>query len=790
MATCFHCGLPADDTITAEIEGQNCQFCCYGCLAVAQAIHAGGLDGYYRFRDRPGVKPVQQQEDYHGYDLPEVQAEFVSVDAEGRKTARLNVQGISCAACAWLIEKHLSHCEGVESVRVNATNRTCLLRWDDRQQPLSALLNEFQYIGYRPHPDRQEAGQSTRRKESQWALMRLGVAGIGMMQVGMVAVALYAGDLQGIERHWEIFLRWVSLVIATPVVLFSAQPFFKSAIRSLRARHLTMDVSVSLAIGLAYAASVWATLTHTGDVYFDSVSMFTFFLLLGRYLEMRARHSSAFASESLQHLLPFTATRIDGQQRTSVPLASLQAGMRVWVDAGAVIPADGKLVSGFARVDESLLTGEAEPQQKSTGSTLVAGTLNSDTGFEMVITEIGAKTQLAAIERLVTEAALDKPRQVAIADRVAGWFVAAVLLIALLVAAVWWQLDSSKALWVTLSVLVVTCPCALSLAMPAVLTAGINRARKMGLLISGAQTMELLSTVSMVVFDKTGTLTHGKMQLKEVVPLGDIDDIDAMLDILAALERHSRHPIARAFKDRQPVVDAEAVTVVAGEGIQGRVDGHNYRFGRLDFAMRSPLEPPSTAGLWQLLSKEHEGRFLPVAWVGFMDELRASAKPAIQALKQHGVEVALLSGDREAPVADIANYLGITRYRGLARPKDKLNWLQEQQAKGYTVLMVGDGINDVPVLSAADVSMAMGSATRLAQSKADSILLSGNLAVASKAITLSLRVQKIVRQNLSWALLYNAVALPVAIAGWVPPWLAAIGMSASSLIVVLNAMRV
>lgn len=790
MATCFHCGLPADDTITAEIDGERRQFCCYGCLAVAKAIHAGGLDGYYRFRDQPGATPVKAQEDYHGYDLPDVQAEFVSEDAQGLKTARLNVQGISCAACAWLIEQHLSHCEGVESVRVNATNRTCLLRWDDRQQPLSVLLGEFQHIGYRPHPDRQEVGQYTRRKESQWALMRLGVAGIGMMQVGMVAVALYAGELQGIERNWEIFLRWVSLVIATPVVLFSAQPFFISAVRALRVRHLNMDVSVSLAISLAYAASVWATLTHSGDVYFDSVSMFTFFLLLGRYLEMRARHSSAFASESLQHLLPLTATRVDGKEHLSVPLASLRAGEQLWVDAGAVIPADGKLVSDFARIDESLLTGEAEPQSKSAGSTLAAGTLNSDTGFAMVVTDTGPQTQLAAIERLVTEAALAKPRQVAIADRVAGWFVAAVLIISVLVAGVWWQLDSSKALWVTLSVLVVTCPCALSLAMPAVLTAGINRARKMGLLISGVQTMELLSSVNMVVFDKTGTLTHGKMQLKDVVSLEETGDVEALLDILAALERHSRHPIARAFKHRQAVVDAEAVTVVPGEGIQGRVDGRHYRFGRLDFAVQEPLEPPSAIGLWQLLSVESNDHFLPIAWVSFVDELRDSAKPAIQTLQQRGIEVALLSGDREAPVADIANFLGIARYQGLARPTDKLHWLQAQQRAGYRVLMVGDGINDVPVLSAADVSMAMGNATRLAQSKADSILLSGNLAVVTQAITLSARVQTIVRQNLSWALLYNVVALPVAIAGWVPPWLAAIGMSASSLIVVLNAMRV
>ena len=762
-------------------------------MLVAQAIHEGGLDNYYQYRDQLGEKAVEKQQDFSGYDLPEVQNEFVSRSENGFRTARLSVQGISCAACAWLIEHHLEKVDAVDSVRVNATNRTCLLRWDEGKTPLSQLLNEFQKIGYHPQPDRQENKQKLRRKESQQALMRLGVAGIGMMQVGMVAVALYAGGMQGIESHWQSFLRWVSLVMATPVVFFSAQPFFSNALRSLKASHLNMDVPVSLAIAFAYAASVWATLTRTGEVYFDSVSMFTFFLLLGRYLEMRARHSSAFASESLQHLLPLTACRMENGKLLSIPLAAVLPGDRLWVEAGDVIPVDGQLMSASARIDESLLTGESVPQKKVEGDELSAGTLNGGSALELDVTRTGQSTQLAAIERLVDQASMVKPRQIALVDKIAGRFVGAVLLLALIVGGVWWYIDSSKAFWVVLSVLVVTCPCALSLATPAALTAGINRARKMGLLISGPQTIESLAEVDLVVFDKTGTLTEGRITVSQLLPLdSDNSQNEALIEIIAALEAHSRHPIALAFAGYRASVAAEQVDVVEGEGVSGCVGDAFYRFGRPAFASPSTpdLDIPEVEGMWQLLSLKKQGQFEPLLWVCLTDDIRPSAKVAVSELHRLNKDVALLSGDRPQPVASIAVQLGIESPVAEARPDGKLGWVRKQQANGKSVLMVGDGINDVPVLSSADVSIAMGSATRLAQSNADSVLLSGNLAVIPLAISLSARVQRVIRQNLGWALLYNGLALPAAAAGVLPPHLAAIGMSFSSLVVVLNAMRI
>ncbi|WP_018414996.1 heavy metal translocating P-type ATPase [Teredinibacter turnerae] len=797
MTQCFHCGLPADGKITAKIDNQPQPFCCEACRLVALTISEGGLSSYYRFRDQLAEKPRALNNDFLGYDLPEVQLDFVHRDADNLAVARLSIQGISCAACAWLIEKHLGEQRGVSQVRVNATTRRCTLRWNPETAPLSTLLNEIQRIGYQPLPDRIESNQLQRKAERHQAFMRLGVAGIGMMQVGMVAVALYSGDHYGIEQNWQSFLRWVSLVIATPVVFFSAAPFFLSAARALKARHLNMDVPVSLAIGLAYAASAFATLTGTGDVYFDSVSMFTFFLLLGRFLEMRARHSSAFASENLRQLLPLTVTRMDDAgSKVSVPLSALQPGDQVWVNAGDMIPADGVLTSDQASVDESILTGESLPQIKKRGDSLCAGTLNRESALQLHVVQTGANTQLAAIEQLVEQAALQKPRQIAFADLIAGRFVAAVLVLSVIVAFVWWHIEPERALWVVLSVLVVTCPCALSLATPAALTAGLNRARRLGVLISGPQVMESLARLSHVVFDKTGTLTEGHLRLLGTAPPGSGAQTSEAesLSIIATLEQYAQHPIADVFREFDRGLVASDVSVSEGEGVCGCVNGTRYRFGRPEFAAPGVAYPDEDAQiLWQLLAAETgaggASQTVPLRWIKLGDCLRESAIDAVNQLVSLNRDVTLLSGDRNSVVADVATAAGIADWAGEARPADKLQWLNQQQAQGARVLMVGDGINDVPVLSAADISMAMGSATRLAQSKADSILLNGNLTAIPAIIVLSARVQKIIRQNLTWALVYNLVALPAAATGILPPWLAAIGMSASSLVVVLNAMR-
>ncbi|MDP5210392.1 heavy metal translocating P-type ATPase [Microbulbifer sp. 2205BS26-8] len=786
---CYHCGLPvpAGSHYSIVIERQARDLCCPGCEAVASAIVAGGLDGFYRYRERVNERPEQAQSlaRWAAYDLPEVQQQFVHDWDGAHQMAALLVGGITCAACVWLIEKHLAHLAGVEKVSVNASTSRAQIVFDPAQVKPSQLFVALERIGYRPAPATAANRDNVIQAEHRAALRRLGVAGLGTMQVMMFAIALYFGAGTGDVGDFERFFRWVSLLVATPVVFYAAQPFFSAALRSLRARHLGMDVPVSLAIGLAYGASFYATVSGTGEVYFESISMFTFFLLLGRTVEMRARHRAGLASGGLAQLLPITVARYEGDEAVAVSIAALAEGDRILLRPGDTVPADGEVLEGESGVDESLLSGESALQRKSAGSPVYAGSVNGDSSLIVRVTAAGKFTRLSAIERLVERAQLEKPGQVALADRVAGAFVGIVLLAALGTFVLWWQLDASRAFWVALSVLVVTCPCALSLATPAALASATLRLQQLGLLVAGGNLLETLPRINRVVFDKTGTLTRGEPRIQRIELLRTGWDEQRVQEVAAALESQTRHPLARAFRAWRGNRLASQVRVHTGRGLEGLVEGVAYRLGRGDFAAGVDAAPPAAVGQWILLADDSG----PVAWIALGDALRASAREAVQQLHSLGLSVELLSGDQSGEVQRLAAQAGIDNFRAGASPEDKLAHMQHLQHRGERVLMVGDGLNDVPVLSGADASVAMMSAADLAQSRADAILLQGNLQVLSQSIALAYQCRRIVRQNLVWALGYNAVALPLAVCGLVPPWAAAIGMSASSLVVVLNALR-
>lgn len=821
---CFHCGLnvPAGTCFQASIDGQMAEFCCPGCEAVAMAIVDGGLEHYYQYRTANNLKPASEPQRFDVFDNPVVQEDFVDLLDNGRRQAHLLIEGISCAACVWLLEKHLQRLAGVETVQVNASTHRAHIIWQADSLGLSVIMAAINEIGYQPLPATQNQQQQLRQRESRLALMRLAVAGFGMMQVGMAAVALYAGA----GDEWLSVMRWLSLLMATPVVLFSAQPFFRAALRSLVTRHLTMDVPVALAIGGAYLASLWATVRGGGEVYFDSVSMFTFFLLLGRFLEMRIRHRNGLSHDSLSQLVPLAATRIAKHpsiderllpavtapaadvflkdlQRDTVAVRELQVGDWVEVAGGDNIPCDGEVVAGTGTVDESLLTGEADPVHKQPGDPVVAGSLNLGQRLIITVNAVGRGTRLNAIERLVEQGRQHKPAQVALADQVAGYFVAAVLLVSVVVASVWWQIDADKAIWVTLSVLVVTCPCALSLATPTALTAALNRLRHDGLLITRGHVLETLQRVNHIVFDKTGTLTEGRPQLQRVTltdaglalfAAGEVDASrqtkaeNSVLAIVAALESGSRHPIAWAFRRWQGQLFARGLEQHVGQGVVGEINGRRWRFGKADFVTSAATATAEFKSGEQCLFLALDDGAL-IACVFLRDSLRSQARQTVAQLQKKGITLSLVSGDHADTVMQLASDLGIELVVAGASPEQKLAYLEEAQASGDTVMMVGDGINDVPVLSAADVSVAMGSATDLAKAQADSILLNGDLNVLPQTLVFAQQVRKVIRQNLAWALAYNGLALPLAALGWIPPYLAAAGMSASSLVVVINALR-
>lgn len=789
---CYHCALPVPpgSRFTARVLGETREFCCPGCQAVAEAIVAGGLEGYYRHRTEtaanPEALPAQLGDELALLDRPDVQQPFVQHQGELAETT-LILEGISCAACGWLIEKHLRQMPAVAEAGLNLSNHRLHVRWADGQLPLSGLLAELRRIGYAAHPYRPDKAAEQLAEENRRSLRQLGVAGMLWFQAMMATMATWPEFNIDLSAEMHEILRWVAMFLTTPIVFYSCQPFFRGALRDLRTRHLTMDVSVSLAIGGAYLAGIWTAITGKGDLYFDAVGMFALFLLAGRYLERRARERTAAATAQLVNLLPASCLRLDEAGNSQrILLSELRIGDRVLVPPGAVLPADGLILAGQSSVDESLLTGEYLPQPRQAGDSVTGGTLNVEGPLTLQVQALGDDSRLSAIVRLLERAQADKPRLAQLADSAAQWFLLVLLALAAVVGLFWWQHDASRAFWVVLSMLVATCPCALSLATPTALTAATGSLHKLGLLLTRGHVLEGLKRIDTVIFDKTGTLTEGRLTLRAVQPLGELDG-ERCLALAAALENRSEHPIARAFgRAPQP---AEAVESHPGLGLEGVVDGQRLRIGQAAFVCALSGQPapaiPNEHGQWLLLGDARG----PLAWLVLDDRLRDDAPALLQACRERGWRTLLLSGDSSPMVQSVAAELGIDEVHGGLRPDDKLAILRQLHGEGRHVLMLGDGVNDVPVLAAADISVAMGSATDLAKTSADAVLLSNRLDSLVQAFVLARRTRRVIVENLVWAGLYNGLMLPFAALGWITPAWAAIGMSVSSLTVVLNALR-
>ncbi|MBD9425687.1 cadmium-translocating P-type ATPase [Pseudomonas sp. PDM15] len=789
---CYHCGLPVPpgSRFEARVLDQPRAFCCPGCQAVAEAIVAGGLDNYYRHRSDSAVNPQSLPkalpDELALYDRDEVQQGFVQHQGELSETSLL-IEGISCAACGWLIEKHLRGLPGVAEANLNLSNQRLQVRWSDSQVPLSQLLAELRRIGYAGHPWQADEASERLAAENRKAMRQIGIAGLLWMQVMMAAMATWPEFNVDLSPELDKILRWTSLFLTTPIVFYCCGQFFRGALRDLRTRHLTMDVSVSLAIGGAYLAGIWSTVTGVGELYFDAVGMFALFLLAGRYLERRARERTAAATAQLVSLLPPSCLRLDDSgQSQRILLRELAIGDRVLVPPGAQLPADGRIVSGQSSVDESLLTGEYLPLARSEGDAVTAGTLNVEGPLTVQVEALGSDTRLSAIVRLLERAQADKPPMAEMADRVAQWFLLIVLGLAAVVGLIWWQIDSERAFWIVLSLLVATCPCALSLATPTALTTATGSLHKLGLLLTRGHVLEGLKQIDTVIFDKTGTLSEGRLTLERIETLRELD-ADTCLALAAALEHGSEHPIARAFGHSQR--GAEQLASEPGQGLQGVVDGRRLRIGQPAYvaalAGRAAPAIPGEHGQWLLLGDERG----PLAWFVLGDRLREDAPELLAACRAQGWQIILLSGDSSPMVGEVARQLGIDDARGGLTPDAKLAVLEDLHAQGRRVLMLGDGVNDVPVLAGADISVAMGSATDLAKTSADAVLLSNRLGSLVQAFALARRTRRIIIENLAWATLYNGLVLPFAALGWVTPLWAALGMSASSLLVVLNALR-
>ncbi|RQM70705.1 cadmium-translocating P-type ATPase [Aeromonas jandaei] len=795
MTGCFHCGepVPANSGYSLEIKGIVRPMCCPGCQAVAETIMECGLASYYDHRTAPGIKGELVPEELAAlthYDLAEVQQEFVTDSGTGRETTReiqLTVEGLTCAACAWLIERHLMTLSGLRYINVNTTTHRARIKWDPAQLSLSDILKGFAKIGYRAYPFQTHQQEALYAKEVRSYMFRLALAGLGSMQVMMCAVALYMDLFISVEDEFMVYFKWISLLLSTPIMIYSAQPFYINAWRSLKQGHLSMDVSVSLALIGAFIASMWATVFNTGEVYYDSITMFVFFLLLGRFLELRARRKASESSSNLARLVPIMATLIDQDGEREVAAKTLQVGDRVRVLAGATLPADGVIVAGEASLNEAMLTGEQLPLFKQCGDLVYAGTINTDAPLQIRVTHRIEESRISQIMRLQDHALDDKPAIAQMADQLSRHFILVLLIIAAAVWTFWHFHQPEQAFWIALAVLVATCPCALSLATPTALTSATANLTRNGILLRRGHVLDILTKANRIVMDKTGTLTTGEIRLSATTALGTLD-ADRCLSIARALEAQSEHPIARAFRlpaDEVALLpQASEITPVIGHGITGLVDGVRYRIGSASW-LGIESDDNAQHGLAIYLADEQQ----LLARFELDDTLRPDAKALIEAFKAAGLQTTILTGDSSAQADEIARILGVDELVKGVTPDGKLAYLKAREAEGEISIMVGDGINDAPVLAGAHASFAMAGGTDLAKNSADAILLADDLSRLLDARTLALRTRKIIIENFTWSIGYNLLVLPLAACGWLPPYLAAAGMSLSSLIVVTNSMR-
>ena len=794
LFACFHCGedIQTTEHYSVLIGEKEHQMCCLGCEAIAQTIVDNGLSSYYEFRtenaEKSSIIPDELRQ-FDLYDHEDIEIDFVRFQQKHQqdyKEVTLSIEGMVCSACAWLLETRLNNENGVVCFRVNASTNRGLLSWDPNETKLSTLLHSIHQIGYRASPFEADKQEAHYQKTLRQYLYRLGIAGIATMQVMMIAIALYFEVFSDLDSEFKSYLRWVSALFATPVLMYSAFPFYQNAWRSLKARTLSMDVPVSLALLFAYIASLYATWFEQGEVFFESISMFTFFLLIGRYLELRARHVSAAFSANLLKLIPAMATLSNGE---AIAVKRLCVGDTIIVKAGDTVPADGVITTGTTQLNESMLTGESRLISKTTRDTVFTGTINTHDVITVTITTKKNDSLLARIIQWQDEAHVDKPKIVLLADAVARYFVFFILVIASVTFSVWFTLDPDQALWVTLSVLVATCPCALSLATPTALTSATSRLSKMGILLKHAHVLETLCRINHVIVDKTGTLTQGNVKIIRTDIFDKTYDENTILNFAAALEKHANHPIAHAFSNHLTIsssltsskIETSNITNHLAQGVQGQINGQTWRIGHAQFSCPSHQKNNSYS-VW--LSCE----YAPIAAFVLDDPLRPDSQRFIEYCRKAKLSVSMLTGDHSHHAQAIGNQVNIHEIHSGMTPEGKLAYLRQLPTSDIT-LMIGDGMNDAPVLAGAHLSVSMGSGTDLAKSSADIVLLRDQLSSLIIGQQLALKTKRIIQQNLAWALGYNLIILPLAVCGLVPPYLAVVGMSLSSLIVVGNSLR-
>lgn len=789
--TCSHCGLEATAGDVRWVNGAC--FCCAGCETASAIIRQCGLGDFYTLPDRRGARVAPSGRSFEEFDHEAFHKLHVRERPDGLAETTMYLEGVHCGSCVWLVERVPLIVPGAIRAELDVTRGIARLAWDSRKTTLGALARALDRLGYRPHAFRGHRADDARRAEERAMLTRIGVAGAIAGNVMTIALALYSGLFSGMEREFESYFRWLSLELVTPALLWPGRLFFTSAWQALRNGRLHMDVPIALALGAGYVQGVHNTVRDAGPIYFDAVGTLIFLLLLGRYLQHRAQRAAADSTALLGALAPATARVVENGVVREVPSEALLPGMELEVWAGDTIAADGTVERGTSSVDLALLTGESRPVAVGVGERVFAGTVNLASQLRVRVEVAGMESRIGRLLHDVEEGTRTRPPVVLLADRIAGYFIAVVLVLAVVTASIWWETDRYFALDNAIALLVITCPCALAMATPLSFTVAIGRAAKRGILIKGAHALETLTEPGILFLDKTGTLTEGRMAVKA------FDGDPSVRSRVLELERHSRHPVAKAISAEwadlaiPAGLESRDVEETPGGGVKGLVDGRLVIVGRPEWVRglagvvdwESSQWPSLDANLTPVLIAV-DGEI--VARVGLGDPIRSEAHNSVRTLRSAGWRVRILSGDSPEVVREVAAQLGFAAdsAEGGASPERKRSAVEEARRYG-PVVMVGDGVNDAAAIAAATVGIAVRGGAEAAMAAADVYLAKGGIESLRELFEGARRTSRIVRRNILLALGYNVIGVTLAIMGVIDPLLAAILMPASSITVVLGA---
>lgn len=789
LTTCFHCheDIPKTVDIQATIDGHEEKMCCHGCKAVAEFINQEGYGEFYDYRGNslPASKSKMADELWLSYDEKITFKSNCQQGVNGLYTVSIRLEGIYCSACGWLIDKHLGNLKGIVDVKLNTMTKLLQVEFNLEQIKLSQILSAINYLGYHPIVDKADAYENIENEERKNALKRLVVSGFGMMFIMTLSVPLYSAEYHGIDANIKRFFSLMSLLVATAVYFYSGKTFLQNAFRDISNKHLGMDVPVALSISLAYGFSAWNVLTaNDANIYFDSMVMFVFFLLAGRYVEMTVRHKGMSVNDALVNMVPNSVNLVKGNEIIKVPIESITKGDIIRVSAAEVIAIDGKIVEGIATINESMITGEAQSIQRRVDEKVMAGSQLDSGSINIKSTAIGDETLLANLSNLLEKAQLQKPKNLLLVDKIASWFVGIVLILALATATYYLFNQPDKALVTVLAVLVATCPCALSLATPAALTAASVKLMKKGILINNLDAITKINQIKHWFFDKTGTLTEPHMSLVKIHNFSDKSQQE-LLKLMGVLEHRSSHPIASAFNDYyDETIQLDALEEVSNSGISAKIKNDHYKVGSKQWCeLNNTIDSPQYTLIY--LTKNNQ----QIAAFELQNKIRKGTKNLVKSLKKNKY-ITILSGDKVNAVKYIATSLGFEDYYADQTPQQKIDQIKTQQAQSNMTVMIGDGVNDAPVLAQSDVSISFNQGTQLARSASDFIVMGYSLHSIELLLKISGKTNSIIKQNIIWALIYNLSVTPLAMMGYLTPWMAAIGMSVSSLFVVLNAKRI